>query len=271
MIHLKSINKIEFGSTQDAFPFNVPVIQSFTDIDFRSDVTFLVGENGSGKSTFLETIACAAGLHTIGSESADTDKTLSSIRALARTFKLSWSKKTKRGFFLRSEDFFGYAKRMAAIREGMQKDLEDLKEEYKDRSDTALGLASMPFARELHEMQRDYGEGLDARSHGENYFTLFKARFVPGGLYLLDEPEAPLSPMRQLILLSMMKMMIAEEAQFIVSTHSPIVMAYPDATILNFDGGKIEQVEYERLDHVIITKAFLNDPARYLDRLFADL
>lgn len=271
MIHLKSINKVEFGSTPDTFPFNVPVIKSFTDLDFVSDVTFLVGENGSGKSTFLETIACAAGLNTIGSESADTDKTLSSIRALARTFKLSWSKKTKRGFFLRSEDFFGYAKRMAAIREGMQKDLEDLDEEYKDRSATARGLASMPYARELAAMQRDYGDGLDARSHGENYFTLFKARFVPGGLYLLDEPEAPLSPMRQLILLSMMKMMIAEEAQFIISTHSPIVMAFPGATILNFDGGKIERVEYERLDHVIITKAFLNDPTRYLDRLFADL
>jgi predicted ATPase len=271
MIHLKSISKIQLGSATDTFPFNVPVIQSFTGIDFASDVTFLVGENGSGKSTFLETIACAAGLHTIGSESTDTDKTLSSIRALARTFKLSWSKKTKRGFFLRSEDFFGYAKRMAAIREGMLKDLEDIQEEYKDRSDTARGLASMPYSRELSAMQRDYGDGLDSRSHGENYFTLFKARFVPGGLYLLDEPEAPLSPMRQLILLSMIKMMLKEDAQFIISTHSPILMAFPDATILNFDGGKIEQVEYERLDHVIITRAFLNDPARYLDRLFADL
>jgi predicted ATPase len=258
-------------AAQDTFPFNVPVIKALSEIEFTSDVTFFVGENGSGKSTLLEGIACAAGSITVGSDSAETDQTLRRIRALAKAFKLTWTKKTRTGFFLRSEDFFGFVKRVAAIRQGLLNDLENIDEEYKDRSETARGLARMPHMRELHDLKRYYGEDLDGYSHGESYFTLFKSRFVPNGLYLLDEPEAPLSPMRQMIFLSMLKMMVDQNAQFIIATHSPIILAYPGATIFSFDGGKIEQVSYENLDHVVITKSFLNDPQQYLQRLFANI
>jgi predicted ATPase len=272
MIHLRAVSLNRLGrKLPDEFPFNVPVIKSLTDLAFTAEVTFLVGENGSGKSTFLEGIAAAAGSITVGSEDVGTDKTLQAIRKLAKALKLTWAVKKRTGFFLRSEDFFGYVKRLSAMRESMLRDLADIDEEYKDRSETARGLARMPFMRELNDMKQRYGDDLDGYSHGESYFTLFKSRFVPNGLYLLDEPEAPLSPMRQIVLMSMIKMMLKQDAQFIIATHSPILLAFPGATILQFANGKIEPVAYDDLEHVIITKTFLNNPRQYLDRLMADL
>jgi predicted ATPase len=271
MIHLRSVSVNKTAARGDKFPFSVPIIKSLTEIEFSSEVTFLVGENGSGKSTFLEGIAAAAGSITVGSEGADGDPTLRDIRTLAKALKLTWSKRTRTGFFLRSEDFFGFVKRMARTREELLKDLQAVDEDYKDRSDYARGLARMPYARELNEMRRYYGEDLDAYSHGESYFTLFKSRFVPNGLYLLDEPEAPLSPLRQIIFLSMLKMMIGQNAQFIIATHSPIILAYPGAVILSFDGGKIQPVPYDHLDHVRVTKSFLDDPEQYLKRMFEEI
>jgi predicted ATPase len=270
MIHLRTVNAGKH-SAGDKFPFSVPTIKSLSEITFDSEVTFLVGENGSGKSTFLEAIACAAGSITVGSYGVEADKTLAQMRTLAKTFKLTWSKKTRTGFFLRAEDFFGFTKRVAAIKEGLQKDLADTEIEYEGRSATAKGLAQMPYLRELAALRQSYGEDLDGYSHGESYFTLFKSRFVPNGLYLLDEPEAALSPMRQMIFLSMLKMMVGRDAQFIIATHSPIILAYPGATIFSFDGGKIQRVKYDELDHVVITRTFLNNPEQYIQRLFDDI
>jgi len=272
-IHLRSValNTIRARGPQDnEFPFSVPIIKHLTEIQFSTPVTFLVGENGSGKSTFLEGIAAASNAISVGSEEMATDRTLNKIRALAKALKLTWTAKKHTGFFLRSEDFFGYVKRLSAMRAEILSELERVEQEYKDRPE-ALPYARMPHARELHEMQRRYGEDLDAFSHGESYFQLFKARFVPNGLYLLDEPEAPLSPMRQIIFLSLIKMMVDQNGQFIIATHSPILLAYPGATILSFDGGSITPVEFDRLEHVNVTRSFLNNPARYIDPLFANL
>ena len=139
--------------------------------------------------------------------------------------------------------------------------------EYAGRSKLAKDLAKLPHANELHAIKKRYGEGLDSRSHGESFLALFQSRFVPNGLYLLDEPEAPLSPIRQLAFLSALKQMIAEESQFIIATHSPIIMAFPDAEILSFDGGQIRKVKYDDLEHVTLTREFLNDPKTYLRHL----
>src|SRR5258708_36129141 len=168
MIHLQSLSINKIGvKPRESFPFNVPVIKTLSELAFPSEVTFFVGENGSGKSTVLEAIACAAGSIAVGSDSTDKDKTLAQIRPLAKTFKLVGTKKTRTGFFLRSEDFFGFAKKMTGIREGMQQDLAEIDEEYKGRA-TARNLARMPYMRELSEMRRYYGEELDAHSHGES-------------------------------------------------------------------------------------------------------
>jgi predicted ATPase len=125
----------------------------------------------------------------------------------------------------------------------------------------------LPYASELGALQRRYGAGLDAASHGESFIALFKSRFVPGGLYLLDEPEAPLSPIRQLGLISLLKEMVVQDAQFIISTHSPILMAFPDANIFSFDGGKIQLVRYADLEQVALLRDFLNNPSAFTAHL----
>jgi len=237
------------------------------EIEFRAPVTFFVGENGSGKSTVMEAMACAIGSVTVGSESVKTDKTLTAVRQLSQYFRLAWSKRTHKGFFLRAEDFFGYAKSMRHTQEELQKDLDVVDGEYEGRSKLAVDLAKLPYRHELYEMRRRYEDGLDHRSHGESFMALFESRFVPGGLYLLDEPEAALSPTRQLTFISALKHMVDQDSQFIVATHSPIILAFPDATILSFDDGRIKQVEYERLEHVKLTKDFLNSPQSFLRHL----
>jgi len=267
MIHLRSID-YKPPSQHDVFPFNVPVIQSLTTLNLASDVIFLVGENGSGKSTLLEAIACAVELPVVGSQAAHRDPTLKTVCQLADCFKLTWNKRTKRGFFMRSEDYFGFVRRLAGLESEMEADIAAVDREYTGRSDFAKGLAKMAYVRELNSMRENYGEnGLDSQSHGESYFTLFQSRFVPDGLYLLDEPEAPLSPTRQLTFLSLLKMAVAQRAQFIIATHSPILLAYPGATILSFDGQQIEQVDYDALEHVTVMRDFLNNPAAYLRHL----
>jgi len=112
-----------------------------------------------------------------------------------------------------------------------------------------------------------YGEDADARSHGESFLQLFQSRFVPGGLYLLDEPEAPLSPQRQLALLAMLKGMAAQDSQFVVATHSPILMALPGADILSFDQPPVRRIAYEEVEQVSLTRDFLNNPEAFLRHL----
>jgi predicted ATPase len=264
MIHLKSITLRPFKET--GFPFQLPILKEM-ELTFTKSVTFFVGENGTGKSTLMESIACAAEMITIGSENVKTDKSLSAQRELAKYLRLAWVKRTKKGFFLRAEDFFGYAKRLNQMQSEMEDDLRDLDSEFENRSEYARSLAKMSTSGQLIDLQRRYGDGLDARSHGESFLALFQSRFVPGGLYLLDEPEAPLSPLRQLALISALKEMITQDAQFIIATHSPILMAFPDAELLSFDGGRIRPVKYEQLEHVRLTRDFLQDPGAFIERL----
>jgi predicted ATPase len=265
MPHLRSIGlRRPVGGP---FPFTVPVIRTLDTLDLDCPVTFLVGENGSGKSTLLEGIAAAAGLPTVGSEEVARDATLDAQRALAKALKLVWNHRTRRGFFLRAEDFFGYAKALSKMRAEMLQRIDELEVEYKDRSAHAKGLAQGPLRASLGDMERRYGVSLDENSHGQSFLKLFQNRFVPGGLYLLDEPEAPLSPQSQLALIAMMGDMIREDAQFIIATHSPILLGFPGATIYSCDRAPIERVAYEDLDHVVITRDFLNDRQRFLRHL----
>ena len=268
MIHLKSITVREYSSQdKDSFPFDLETVKSLREIQFTSPVTFFVGENGSGKSTVMEAIACAVESITVGSESVKTDKTLAPVRKLAQYFRLAWTKRTRKGFFLRAEDFFGYAKSMRMTREELEQDLKNVDGDYEGRSKYAADLARMPYRNELAAIQNRYGKDLDNYSHGESFLTLFQSRFVPDGLYLLDEPEAALSPNRQLTFISAIKQMLQENAQFIIATHSPIILAYPDATILQFHEGQIQQVQYSELEHVKLTKDFLNNPESFLRHL----
>ena len=269
-VHLRTVALPGDRALPQRFPFTVPAIAALGEIAFASPVTFFVGENGCGKSTLLEAIACAAGSIAVGSENIERDRTLDAVRELGKRLKLTWSLRTRRGFFLRAEDFFGYANRLAQMREELQRDLDEVDRTYVGRSRTAQAYARAAYQSQLAALQRSYGDGLEVRSHGESFLDLFQARFVPGGLYLLDEPEAPLSPLRQLSFLVLLKQMVAQDAQFLIATHSPIVMAFPQATILSMDGPAIEAVAYEDLEHVRITRGFLDHPERYLARLFEE-
>lgn len=271
MIHLRSLTYATPAQPPEVFPFRLPFVRALETLEFPSEVTFLVGENGSGKSTLLEALACAIGSITVGAESVTTDATLAAVLAFAKYLKLTWNKKTKRGFFMRSEDFFGYARKLAQTRAELQAEMDAVDAEYKGRSKLAVGLAKMPYARELGEMKRYYGDDLDANSHGESFFTLFKSRFTPDGLYLLDEPEAPLSPTRQLSFLAMIHEAVSKQnAQMIIATHSPILLAYQNATIYSFDGGVVRRAEYESLEHYRLTRDFLNNPSQFLKHLFSE-
>jgi predicted ATPase len=249
------------------YPFDVPAVRTLDALTFDAPVTCFVGENGSGKSTLLEAIACAAGMIAVGSAGVGEDGTLGPARALAKHLKLVWNARTHRGFFLRAEDFFGYAKRMSAIKQELLDDLDGLDSSLPGASDYAKSLARVPYRRELADLERRYGEGLDHRSHGESFLALFQSRFVPDGLYLLDEPEAPLSPVRQLALISAIKAMVEQRGQFIIATHSPILLAYPGATILDFDQLPIARVAYDDLAHVTLTRDFLSNPGAFLKHL----
>ena len=268
MPHLRAITKSATDPEHaERFPFNVPVVRALDNLSLDTPVTFLVGENGSGKSTILEGIAAAAGLPAVGSIGVADDETLGAQRALGRSLRLVWRQRTRRGFFLRAEDFFGFTKSLSKMRADFQARLAELDAEYEDRSAYAKGLAQGPVRASLADMERRYGVDLDANSHGQSFLRLFSTRFVPGGLYLLDEPEAPLSPQSQLALIAMIGEMVAQDGQFVIATHSPILLAFPGALIYSCDRVPIEAVPFEELEHVVLTRDFLNDPARFLRHL----
>jgi predicted ATPase len=252
------------------FPFCVPAITSMDSLDMDAPVVCFVGENGSGKSTLLEAIAIAANLPSAGSaDLARSDPTLQQQGVLARALKLAWRLRTNRGLFLRAEDFFGFQLLLQRERAELAATLERMEEDYADRSAYAKTLAMGPIKTSMADMDRRYGAEPDARSHGEAFLNFFQQRLVPHGLYLLDEPEAALSPQRQLALLAMIFDLVAEGAQFVIATHSPLLLAYPGARIYSFDESPITQIAWDETEHVRLTRDFLANPERYLRNLRA--
>ena len=259
----------KFGPAPDErFPFSVPAIAGTARVNFSSSVTFLVGENGSGKSTFLEALAVGAKAITIGGQDIERDETLAHARLLAASYRFGWRRKTGRGFFMRAEDFFNFGRRMMQTTRELDELISSYQEELKLRPrDAGLQRAIGYIKGQREAIVARYGENLDTNSHGEGFMKVFQARFSSGALYLLDEPEAALSPLRQLSLLAMMKQLTRDDCQFIIATHSPILMAFPDAEILSFDAAPIASVAYEEVEHVKITQSFLRDPEAFLRRM----
>ncbi len=260
------LSKIAFSDVADlpgGFPFDLPVIESFESLAFDSNVTFFVGENGSGKSTLLEAIAVGMKCPTLGRSDAVNDPLLEPARALAQQLRFSRHAKPRHKLFFRAEDAIGFTHR---VNQGT----EELKEFEKHFDETLSGygrqLAMGVVRGQRSAFESRYGENPDARSHGEWFLHMLRERLHPNGLYLLDEPETPLSPIHQLSLLAMIKDLADEGCQFIVATHSPMLMALPGARILNFELD-IQPVEWQDAEHVALMKAFLNDPESFLRRL----
>jgi predicted ATPase len=271
MIHLASVRYrgVPDDEEQEAFPFSVAAVRGLTELAFSAPVTFFVGENGSGKSTVLEAIAAATRAVTAGSAPVERDPTLARQRILGQRLDLRWEHRTPNGWFLRAEDFFGFARHTAQLREDMRRESVEVDERYRTqgRSDWARTLATGPSRRSARELDERYGGDLDARSHGEGFLAFFAGRFKKGGLYLIDEPEAALSPQSQLALLAHLFDMVRDDGQFIIATHSPILLAFPGAAILAFDSGTITPTAYDDLPGVRLTRDFLAAPERYLRRL----
>jgi predicted ATPase len=268
-VHLNRIGvQIPEGEARRSFPFHIPALHDVEALTLEAPITFFVGENGSGKSTLLEALAAATSLPTVGSRSAATDPSLEAQRRLTRCLRLAWRQRTHRGFFLRAEDFFGFARSMSEMRARFETEAEEMAERFKDHSPMARMLAQGPARRSVHEIEQRYGDGLDANSHGESFLKLFRTRFVPGGLYLLDEPEAALSPQSQLALIAMLRDMVEQDSQFIIATHSPILMAIPGSVIYSFDERPAARVPYEDLESVSLMRDFLNAPGRFLGHLW---
>lgn len=251
----------------DGYPFSVPVVQALDTLEFTTPVTFFVGENGSGKSTVLESIAAAAQLPSVGPSDPTMTEPGSAARALASAFRFTWGARSRRGFFLRAEDFFGFVRSVAALRAELRAQLRNVDVEFADASDWTRALAGGPARSSLAELERRYGADFDANSHGEQFLLLFRSRFTPGGLYLMDEPEAALSPQSQLGLLAQLLDMVESGSQLIVATHSPILLALPGATIVSFDESPPRAVDYASLPHVTLTRDFLNHPEHFLRHL----
>lgn len=252
------------GAEGSGFPFTVPAIASLDRLVFDTPVSILVGENGAGKSTFLESLAIATQLPAVGSGRLASDPTLTAQRRLAKQLKLTWRGRSHRGFFLRAEDFFGFQKQLAKQRSEHEAEVARIDVDLATSSEYARNLAKGPHRASIGAIEHRYGEDPDAASHGEAFLRLFLQRLVPKGLYLLDEPEAALSPQSQLGLLAMIKDALDAGGQFIIATHAPILMAIPGATIFSFDDPPVRSVDFQSIESVALVRDFLQAPERYL-------
>ena len=224
------------GWDDAVYPFNLPVVRTTESLPFHPRVTFFVGENGSGKSTLVEALAVAWGFNAEGGSRDHRFTTHASHSPLHRFVRpVRAPLKATDGYFLRAESFFNTAS-------------------YLDASGT----------------NRAGQAGLHEKSHGESFFDLFENRFEGNGLYIMDEPEAALSPSRQLSFLARMHQLVNAKSQFIIATHSPILLGYPDAWIYQATPHGLARVVWEDTEHYQITRGFLNRPQTYLDVLLAD-
>lgn len=216
------------------YPFNVRAFSRGIDLGFRSNVTFFVGENGSGKSTLLEAIAECCGFNPEGGNRDHHFASFADRSDLAQALRLSWLPKVTEGFFLRAESFYNFA----------------------------------TYIEQVSNLRAYGGKSLHEQSHGESFLSLFVNRFEQG-IYILDEPEAALSPQRQLSFLKIIHDLERPgHAQFLISTHSPIILSYPRAVLFNLDGDTIREVAYRETEHYLVTRDFLNSPERFFKHLF---
>ncbi len=242
--YLRSMELVrERINAAEEYPFCLPAFRNLNDINFHPKVTLIVGDNGTGKSTLLEAIAVAWGFNPEGGSINFSFASRPSHSDLHQYIRLvKGAKKPRTGFFFRAESFYNLAT-----------NIEEL-----DREGTGPRIIDSYGGRSLHE-----------QSHGEAFFSIFMNRFGRQGLYILDEPESALSPLRQMSMISRIHDLVRQESQFIITTHSPIIMAYPDAVILQLTENGFEVVKYEQTEHYTITREFINNREKMLNILLS--
>jgi predicted ATPase len=229
----------------DRYPFSLAAVRHLERLQLHPSVTFIVGENGAGKSTLLEAIAVACGFNAEGGSRSFQFDTRASHSVLHDYLLLVRGvRRPRHGYFLRAESFFNVATQ-----------IEKLDEDF----DHIPRIADAYGKRALHE-----------QSHGEAFLALLMQRFGGNGLYFLDEPEAALSPNRQMAVLARIHELIGQGSQFIIATHSPIIMAYPKARIYHLSEDGIDVIDYTQTEHYVVTKSFLNNYEKMLEVLLAE-
>ena len=222
---------------------HIPALRHLHSFDFEKPVTFFIGENGTGKSTLLEALAIQCGFNPEGGTRNFNFSTKESHSGLYRSLKISRGIPfAKDGFFLRAESFYNVATEIEKL-----------------EIDGKPGF-----------MERNYGGDLHEKSHGESFLALALNRFKGNSLFILDEPESALSPSRQMSLLARIHELVKDGSQFIIATHSPILMAYPDADIIAFTDDGAERTSYKQTEHFVLTRQFLNNPHNMLRYLLED-
>lgn len=238
------------AGTPSGYPFDIPCIRNFRKLSFHPKVTYLIGENGMGKSTLLEAIAVGLGFNAEGGSRNFNFNTKDSHSDLHNYLRISKGiHKIKDGYFLRSESFYNVAS-----------EIDDL-----DHIDETA-----PFNLGKRIIDSYGGKSLHQQSHGESFWALFMNRFGGSGLYILDEPESALSVTRQMAMLARMDKLINQRSQFIIATHSPIILAYPDATIYQMTPEGIHKVKYKETDTYRLYKGFLDNPEQMTSILMDD-
>lgn len=227
----------------DTYPFSLKAVGYLDNIDLHPNVTFLIGENGSGKSTLLEAIAIAYGFNPEGGTKNFNFSTVQTHSKLYEYIKLvKGARRAKDGFFLRAESFYNVASNIQEL----------------DQGGGGLRIIDSYGGKSLHN-----------QSHGESFMSVILNRLGGNGIYIFDEPEAALSPTRQMTLISRIHELVKKDSQFIIATHSPIIMSYPNSIIYSLDDG-FKEIEYEDTNHYQITKRFMNNTSKMLDILLAN-
>lgn len=252
-----------------AYPHGLPMFRLSQTVDLNQPVTIFVGENGAGKSTLLELLACKLNLPRIAKDTQYQDAEFAGLKKALGSVSLNMAFRPQ-GFFFRSEDFITYIRFLEEEKAASAAELERIRTDYAKRSDFAKMMASSPHQRTIGEIDSMYEKPLSDESHGESYLDFFASRLAKKRLYLMDEAEVPLSVENQLALLVMMADAVKDDCQFVLSTHSPILMAYPGARIYLVDTSGVQPVAYEEIASVALMKDFLNNKERYLARLFRD-
>ena len=241
-LFISGIIKTFLNYNDTVYPFCLPVVRNLTELHLNQPVTFFVGENGTGKSTILEAIAVNFGFNAEGGSRNFNFSTEATHSDLHKAITLAKGLlNLKDGYFLRAESFYNVATNI----ENMDKEP-----------------SFDPPVKEAYG-----GKSLHAQSHGESFLSLVQNRFFGNGLYILDEPEAALSPSRQMTLLALIHALVKNNSQFIIATHSPILLAYPNAEIYELKEEEIRLTTYKNTEHYTLTRQFLNNPEGVLKHL----